>query len=634
MTENHFVQGSFGEDTLNLSGYGQIFGFGGNDTLNLITGTGTAPNGLTEQIHAWGGEGDDVINMNFQQSEAPGYFFAQHVRGDEEGVKGNQVELGRDIFNFRDVENVSKGTVVVGRIDDFDVSRDEIQIDGLPLDLNNLPENIRIVEFNGTPDEFEDTANQQWLLITNSVGGKIFYGLEGTRIDMDETIPGFANLGTEEAHFIPEEWLPNLDDLPDVEFIDQQNYIPEGYEAQEGGLYINDFDANNGRFHLLPPNGFPTVQENVEAPINGSSGNDLIAAGVNNDVVFALKGNDTVWGGSGFDTLYGGSGDDMLYGGTGNDLLRGGIGSDTLNGEYGNDQIFGGFGEDVIDAGEGDDSLWGNVGDDKLYGENGNDLIDGGFGNDWLFGGDGNDTMIGYDGRDILLGNDGDDLLAGGADDDLIQGNVGDDKLWGGTGDDILLGGWGSDLILGGEGDDRLRGWSGWDTLNGGLGDDRLHGENGNDLLSGKEGNDLLDGGDGNDSLFGGLGNDMIIGGSGSDVLHGGAGRDTLDGGAGEDSYRIDNSWESKLGLDNRDVIKGFESGIDTVDLRQIDADWQKGDDQFFSYSGTQEASNSIWYEDNTDFLLVRGDMNGDGVADIEFEVWGADELTEQDFFF
>jgi len=634
MGENHVVFGNSGSDTLSLSGYGQIFGLGGNDVLDLNTGTGFAPNGLPEQIHAWGGEGDDVLNMNFKESEVPGHFFGHHVRGDEEGVGGRQIELGHDIFNFNDIENVSKDSVVVGRLDDFDASRDQIRIDGDLLDLHKLPDNIRIVEFNGTVDEFENSTDQQWLLITNSVGGRILYALEGARIDMDETIPGFANLGSEEGHFLPASWLPNLDELPDAEFIDQKNYIPEGYEVQRGGLYINDFDGNNGRFHLLPSDGLPTVQENVSTPVNGSSGNDLIAAGVNNDVVAASAGDDTVWGGSGFDTVFGGSGDDKLYGGTGNDLLIGGKGDDTLYGEYGNDQMYGGYGEDVINAGEGEDSLWGNVGNDKLFGEEGNDFLDGGFDNDWLFGGAGNDTLIGFDGNDLLLGNDGDDILSGGTGDDHIQGNVGDDLLWGGAGKDILLGGWGSDRILGGKDDDHLRGWSGWDTLNGGQGNDQLHGENGNDLLFGKEGNDLLYGGNGGDTLFGGVGDDNIVGGSGSDDLIGGAGRDTLEGGTGSDTYRIDNSWESKIGMENRDVVQGFESGIDTIDLHRIDADWRQADDQAFSYTGTQAAPHSIWYEDNDDFLLVRGDMNGDGVSDFELEVWGADELSELDFVF
>lgn len=632
MEENHVIFGTGGADVLNLMGYGQIFGGQGNDILNLSTGTGTAPNGLPEQIHAWGGEGDDTLNMKFQQTDAPGHFFGHHVRGDEEGLNGQQVELGHDVFNFEDTENVSAGSVVVGRIDDFDASRDQIQIDGVPLDLENLPGNVRIVLFNGTHDEFEISDDQQWLLITNSSGGKIFYALDGARIDVDDTIPGFANLHAEEGHFIPAEWLPNLDELPDAKFVDQQNYIPEGYVAREGGLYINDFDANNGRFHLLPSDGLPSVQENVDTPINGGGGDDLIAAGVNNDAVFALDGNDTVWGGAGYDTLYGGLGDDFLYGGTGGDFLDGGAGNDALHGEHGDDHIRGDSGDDIIDAGEGDDTLWGNVGDDKLYGGAGNDVLDGGFGDDWLFGGEGNDLLIGFDGNDLLLGNDGDDVLRGGLGNDHMQGNVGDDKLWGGEGKDILLGGWGNDELHGEDGDDHLRGWSGWDTLNGGRGNDQLHGEDGNDRLLGEAGTDLLNGGNGNDTLFGGWDNDVLFGGEGEDVLHGGGGRDTLDGGTGADTYRIDNSWESKVGEDNRDVFQGFESGTDKIDLHGIDANWNEDDDQALTYSDTTAAPNSLWYEDNGDFLLVRGDMNGDGVADFEFEVWGEDELAEDDF--
>lgn len=634
MLNSATTQAGAGDEIFSISGYGQLHAGRGNDILNLSPGTGLAPSGLPEAVHAWGNEGDDVLNMFFQQSDEPGHFYGHHVRGDKEGLFGEQVELGNDVFNFADIENVSGGSVVVGRLDDFDASRDQIQIEGVPLDLNNLPENIRIVEFNGTHDKFERSEDQQWLLITNSSGGKIFYALEGARIDVDDTVPGYANLDAEEAHFVPAGWLPDFDTLPDVQFIDKQNYIPEGYEAREGGLYINDFDGNNGRFHMLPDIGLPTVQENVETPVLGGMGDDLIAAGVNNDVVFASAGDDTVWGGSGYDTLHGGIGNDVLFGGTGDDSLLGGDGDDILHGEYGNDQLEGGEGDDLLFGGEGDDTLVGNVGDDKLYGGAGNDNLLGGYGDDWLFGGDGDDRLIGFDGNDLLWGDDGDDYLNGGAGNDILHGNVGDDELRGGAGDDMLLGGWGSDVLRGEDGDDYLRGWSGWDTLIGGQGNDRLFGEDGNDFLSGGMGDDLLNGGSGNDTLNGDWGNDLLLGGDGADVMRGGGGRDTLDGGLGPDTYRIANSWESPVGEDNRDVFKGFESGTDKIDLQEIDANWGERGDQAFEFSGTLAAENSIWYENNDGFLLVRGDMNGDGEPDFEFEVWGAEELVLDDFIF
>lgn len=682
-----YVVGTASNDIFDHADFGQVWARAGNDTLTLTAGVGTTPEGIPYQIHAWGEEGNDLFNLSFGAASTPGgYRLGHHVRGDNEERDGNEITLGQDTFNFTNINNVQSGTVAVGRLEDFDASRDTIQIEGVAVDLNDLPSNVRIVEYNGTHDAFESSEPQQWILITNSVGGRIFYALEGARIDMDPTIPGAGHDGMEEAHFIPWISIATVDALPDVDFIDKQNYIPAGYNKVAGGLYINDGDTNNGRWDQSND---PTVQENVLAVIQGGSGSDLIAGGQNNDVVQAGGGNDTVWGGSGYDTLYGGAGADSLIGGTGNDvlygeggadILDGGIGNDTIYGQAGNDRAYGGDGQDVIHGGAGNDTLSGNVGNDTLYGNDGNDSLDGGWGDDLLDGGANDDVLVGWDGHDTLLGGagndtlhgqnghdslnggDGADSLLGGIGDDILRGELGNDVLNGEDGADSLYGDDGDDLVLGGNGNDILWGGAGSDTLQGNVDNDFLYGEAGNDRLEGGWGDDYLDGGndhdflsgwDGHDTLIGGGGNDTLhgenghdyldggnaadtlIGGGGRDTLYGGGGRDVLDGGANDlaaDVYRIENSWESTLGAANRDVFLNFEVGRDVIDLQEIDADWNTGNDQKFDFSGIAPAANSIWYLSLGGDLLIRGDMSGDGVEDFEFEVAGLSSINETDF--
>ena len=94
--------------------------------------------------------------------------------------------------------------------------------------------------------------------------------------------------------------------------------------------------------------------------------------------------------------------------------------------------------------------------------------------------------------------------------------------------------------------------------------------------LDGGSGNDILRGRGGGDSLLGGAGNDELLGDGEADMLKGGAGNDTLDGGLGADVllgeggndrfvYAVES--ESDLAELGGDIITGFQSGADTIDL-------------------------------------------------------------------
>ncbi len=371
------VLGTAGDDFLEAT-RGGVIAYGGNDTIHATAMAGYS------QIHTYGGDGDDYTILDF--SPLSSFSHGHHVRG----------AAGADTFEFRSLSNV-QGTVV-GRIEDFDASSDTILIEGVEVDFNNLPKNVRLVEYAGALGPDVATA-QQWLLIDTGLG-HIFYALEGARQDMSDPI-------AQEGHFLME--APDFDDLVDVSFVDPVNYIPEGFTA-DGGIVIEDTDV---------------VRDDVFEVIEGTERGDLISAGLNDDTVFAHDGNDMVWGGSGNDALSGGQGLDTIHGGNGNDRIDGG-----------------GFG-------------------DEIYGDAGNDLIIGDWGWDYLDGGSGNDILDGGSGRDTLIGGAGDDLLEGGWDNDIINGGAGRDLMAGGTGADTFVFSdfdWGFDVVGDFEvGTDRLR---------------------------------------------------------------------------------------------------------------------------------------------------------------------------------
>ena len=401
---------------------GMIRGGKGNDVFNLVAENGSS------QIHAYDWQGDDVLNLRFH--DITKFSNGHHVRGDAKGGSNR----GNDVFNFMDLGQVH--STVVGRIEDFDASRDTIKIEGKVLDLHHLPSNVRIVEFNGAHND-PGADPQQWILI-NTKGGHIFYALEGARVDMNgngganpasmpdmpsmhdmHTMHGDTSMhhmdtGTQESHFISAADLPNFGTLTNVAFIDQKNYVPAGFKPQAGGVLINDTDENAA---------------DVTRVIHGSTKGDAIAAGLNDDTVSSGDGNDLVWGGSGHDKIFAGSGNDTVWGGTGNDKISGGTGDDRLYGDQGNDALSGGDGSDHLDGGNGNDVLYGDSGNDAIFGGTGRDVLNGGAGSDRLYGGSDGDILFGGDGADQLDGGAGWDWLFGGAGDDVLTGGSGYDKF-------------------------------------------------------------------------------------------------------------------------------------------------------------------------------------------------------------
>ena len=351
--------GTSGDDMLHTT-RGGVFAHGGNDTIMA-----TAQNGLA-QIHTYAADGHDLTVMAFNTITK--FSHGHHVRGGD----------GGDVFNFVDIHNVQD--TIVGRIEDYDPTQDQIRIEGKLLELNNLPSYARLVKFNGESD-FDGDAAQQWLLLATAGGGHIFYALEGARIDARES-------DDQEPHFLLSE--PDFAAMEDISYEDRENYIPAGVTAV-GGARIQDTDA---------------TFEDMDTTIRDTMGGDLIAAGLNNDRVMADFGYDRVWAGSGDDFVFTGRGNDTISGGTGNDTLRAGSGADSVEGGDGDDFIVTGSGADYVDGGRGDDFIEGKAGFDFILGGEGHDTIDGGHRHDTIDGGAGQDVMTGGTHKDEFHFND------------------------------------------------------------------------------------------------------------------------------------------------------------------------------------------------------------------------------------
>ena len=308
---NDLIIGGGGADTLN--------GWAGNDTLIAHGSTGTLGGILSGdtgddylearktgygQYHMFGGEGNDTLVMDVTNTGLYWGHQGHHAFG----------RKGADKFVFTNIDSSIYN--ILGRIDDFDASRDSIWIDGQEIDLNAPPPNVRIVEYNG----------QQWI----QIGSHILYALEGARL---------IN-GIEEVHFTP--FPTDISSLPEVDYIDQVNFVPyDLYQAHEASGSLNAIDSNaaaisgTGRADLI-------TADKASSSISGLDGNDVVNAG---------KGHDTVRGGDGDDSIAGGMDMDLLFGDEGNDHIFGGSENDTLNGGAGADEMFGGTGNDMLIGG-------------------------------------------------------------------------------------------------------------------------------------------------------------------------------------------------------------------------------------------------------------------------------------------
>jgi Ca2+-binding RTX toxin-like protein len=150
-----------------------------------------------------------------------------------------------------------------------------------------------------------------------------------------------------------------------------------------------------------------------------------------------------------------------------------------------------------------------------------------------------------------------------------------------------------------------------------------------NDRLAGGEGDDLVAGGAGNDRLSGRAGDDRLSGEAENDQLDGGAGQDVLVGGAGSDRFVFSSAADSPVA--EPDLVVDFRRGIDTLDLRAVDADLQADGDQRFTFIGDREFSGKPG-EVRLSGSLLEADQTGDGTADFAIAFGKSVSLSASDF--
>ncbi len=286
----------------------------------------------------------------------------------------------------------------------------------------------------------------------------------------------------------------------------------------------------------------------------------------------------------------------------------------------------------TIDGTDGADRLKaGKIGDFVLVGGEGNDQFTGGAGKTHMDGGNGNDIYYVNASRDFVIEKDG-----GGNDtvyttiDYTLTDHV--EQLRLSASNLTVHGNAGDNRIVGSEGRDTMFGEAGVDSLMGMGGDDMLDGGDGDDQLSGGEGLDVLIGGRGNDKLLGDLGDDRLSGGEGDDWLEGGAGADLLTGGAGKDNF-----YYRQGDLGGRDTITDFNAAEgDRIALSLIDANTATAKDDGFRFIGAgafSKVAGELRYSTIKGGILVEGDVNGDGVADLSIALLGVSSVVAKDFY-
>jgi Ca2+-binding RTX toxin-like protein len=233
-----------------------------------------------------------------------------------------------------------------------------------------------------------------------------------------------------------------------------------------------------------------------------------------------------------------------------------------------------------------------------------------------------------------------------GSDDLRVTGNTLDNTITGNSGDNVLMGGVGHDKLIGGAGDDTFFGGTvdvlgaetdtvsfetslspvrfslsntstPQDTISAGY--DRLTGKSSIENLIGGAAQDTLIGSVAANVLQGGDGDDVLLGLGGADTLVGNSGRDVIDAGADRDAdiVVILATSDSPVGV-RRDVVKNFTSGMDVLDLSNVDANIATTGKQSFAFNGFTAKSHSIWMTRSGLNVIVEGDVNGDAVADFE----------------
>jgi Ca2+-binding RTX toxin-like protein len=137
---------------------------------------------------------------------------------------------------------------------------------------------------------------------------------------------------------------------------------------------------------------------------------------------------------------------------------------------------------------------------------------------------------------------------------------------------------------------------------------------------------------DGGLTLYGGAGNDTLRGGTQGDTINGGRGADSLFGGLGNDVFVYTTVDDSRF--PNSDGIGDFMTG-DIIDLSGIDANSGTGANDTFTFLGSgafTHHAGELRVELVGGTWVVQGDVDGDGVADLQINVVSDHPLAGADF--
>jgi serralysin len=125
------------------------------------------------------------------------------------------------------------------------------------------------------------------------------------------------------------------------------------------------------------------------------------------------------------------------------------------------------------------------------------------------------------------------------------------------------------------------------------------------------------------DTLDGGLGWDKLVGGTEADVFIYRSAKDSL--------LEVPGQYEHGNGILVSDLIIYFETGLDTLDLREVDADVLAEGDQAFtivneftgSRAGELVLTDPVASGDGDETSMLLADLDGDKLADFAIEFYG-----------
>ena len=666
------ISGRRGDDTIfGGKGNDSLAGDGGNDTLVGGSGADTLAGGSGADTLIGGG-GTDLLLGGNNQDRLIGQDRNDTLIGGMDkdylaGGKGNDILIGVDADNF-EVQLGEQDTLVGGLGADRFVlgDKERIYYDDRNSKTEGSTDYALIEDFDSSRDKIQLTGDRSLYSLafyTDNLGNNfanIFYARGG---DIPERVGIIKNAATDLTL-----------DNPAFVYISQE-IVPE--EVQEPLTTVTG---------TATPYGDKIVGGSQDDVIAAKEGNDTIFGGDGNDVLRGEAGNDSLFGDRGNDTMSGGDNDDTLFGAQGNDILNGESNQDRLVGNAGQDLLLGGTENDFLAGGNGDDTLIGTDYENLELQLGEQDTLIGGGGRDYLILGD--EDRLFYDDLNpqtqgstdfaLIKGfnptqdsiqlqgdsslyslsfyNSGEttfanlfyqppgsvaeriaiienppknlttdnaafvykpfkpapavvepitsdeatpysDRLQGGKDNDFLSAQSGDDTVSGGDGNDTLAGEGGNDSLFGDGGNDTLNGGNNNDTLFGSAGNDLLNGGNNQDRLVGDEGNDLLLGGDDNDFLIGGLGDDTLIGVNTENAGLARGEQDTLIGGEGSDLFFLgdrdrvyyDDRNGGTAGDNDYALIKDLDVNSDTIHLKGSSSTYEL---RFYSNgSGTRFAN-------------------------------------------